>query len=85
MVVAVSSLVSVAGASRRAAEEGASNSGQADNQDWAAGNPLKIALLKWYQANTTTSFAVGKKKNSHPYGVAFDGQSIWIATAAKGR
>src|SRR5580658_2537719 len=43
--------------------------------NWAAGNPLKIALLKWYQANTTTRFKVG----SQPYGVAFDGANIWTA------
>jgi hypothetical protein len=24
-------------------------------------NPLKIALLKWYNANTTTSFTVGSE------------------------
>ncbi len=85
VVVAVSSLVSVrAQDASRPAEEGASNSGQATTKNWAAGNPLKIALLKWYQANTTTSFAVGKKKNSHPYGVAFDGQSIWTANSGEG-
>src|ERR1700736_5596153 len=42
--------------------------------NWAAGNPLKIALLKWYQANQTTSFKVGKEPND----VAFDGQNIWV-------
>jgi hypothetical protein len=38
-------------------------------------NPLKVALLKWYRANRTTSFAVGNQ----PYGVAFDGENIWTA------
>ena len=48
--------------------------------NWAAGNPLKIALLKWYRANTTTRFAVG----SQPYGVAFDGENIWTANSGDG-
>ena len=43
-------------------------------------NPLKVALLKWYAANTTTSFKVGKE----PYGVAFDGQNIWTANSGDG-
>src|ERR1700681_4080470 len=38
-------------------------------------NPLKVALLKWYPANKTTSFKVGKQ----PLGVAFDGANIWVA------
>src|SRR5579863_4919999 len=39
-------------------------------------NPLKVALLKWYQANEVpTTFPVGKQ----PYGVAFDGANIWVA------
>jgi hypothetical protein len=38
-------------------------------------DPLKVALLKWYGANTTTSFAVGKE----PRGVCFDGANIWVA------
>jgi hypothetical protein len=41
----------------------------------AAANPLKIALLKWYPVNTTTSFTVGNQ----PYGVCFDGANIWSA------
>ena len=32
-------------------------------------NPLKVALLKWYPANLTTSFKVGP----YPYAIAFDG------------
>lgn len=47
----------------------------------AAANPLKVALLKWYRANTTTSSTVGKTQNSNPYGVAFDGANIWTANA----
>jgi YVTN family beta-propeller protein len=38
-------------------------------------NPLKIALLKWYLFETTTSAPVG----SQPYGVCFDGANIWTA------
>src|SRR5579863_477845 len=38
-------------------------------------NPLQVALLKWYRANTTTRFAVGQQ----PGGVAFDGANIWAA------
>ena len=53
----------------------AANGNVPPTQNWAAGNPLKIALLKWYQANLTTTFKVGKK----PLGVVFDGANIWIA------
>src|SRR5579863_4513470 len=38
-------------------------------------NPLQVALLKWYRANTTTRFTVGQQ----PVGVAFDGANIWTA------
>jgi len=38
-------------------------------------NPQQIALLRWYEANQTTSFAVG----ASPFGVAFDGANIWVA------
>jgi len=37
-------------------------------------NPEKVALLKWFPAYETTSFAVGKS----PTGVAFDGANIWV-------
>jgi hypothetical protein len=40
-------------------------------------NPLKVALLKWYPANLTTSVTVGNS----PYGVAFDGENIWTANS----
>src|SRR6202167_3797130 len=40
-----------------------------------AANPLKVALLDWYKANTTTTFTVGNEPN----GVAFDGANIWVA------
>ena len=38
-------------------------------------NPLQVALLRWYRANTTTSFKVG----SQPYGVAFDRANVWVS------
>jgi hypothetical protein len=59
----------------------AADRGQAATENWPSGNPLKIALLKWYQANLTTSFIVGKTKNSNPYGLAFDGQNMWTANS----
>ena len=37
-------------------------------------NPLQIAILHWYNANLTTSFAVG----TEPVGVALDGANIWV-------
>jgi hypothetical protein len=44
-------------------------------------NPMRVALLRWYNANQTTSFAVG----GQPYGVAFDGANIWTANLATAR
>ena len=35
----------------------------------------QLAILRWYQANRTTTFPVG----SVPTGVAFDGASMWVA------
>jgi hypothetical protein len=46
----------------------------------AGANPLKVALLKWYKGNLTTSFTVGQQ----PYGVAFDGANIWTANSGDG-
>jgi len=43
-------------------------------------NPMQIALLKWYQANQTTSFSVGL----NPSGIAFDGASIWVTNYGDG-
>ena len=41
-------------------------------------NPLKVALLRWYKANTVyTMFPVGKE----PVGIVFDGASIWTANS----
>src|SRR5512140_630588 len=41
-------------------------------------NPMQVALLRWYPANLSASFAVG----SSPAGVAFDGASICLATSS---
>src|SRR5579872_4987180 len=58
------------------------NNGQTATKNWAGGNPLKIALLKWYQANLVpTYFNVGKTQNSNPYGLAFDGSNVWSANS----
>lgn len=48
-------------------------SGQtAENGAPPLANPLKVALLRWYKANTVfTMFPVGKQ----PYSIAFDGAS----------
>ncbi len=43
-------------------------------------NPLQVALLKWYKADTTTTFAVGNE----PSGIAFDGANIWVANFGDG-
>jgi hypothetical protein len=43
-------------------------------------NTQAIALLRWYGANQAASFAVG----SGPFGVAFDGASIWVANGNSG-
>src|ERR1700686_32108 len=50
------------------------NNNAPPTKNWPADNPLKIALLKWYQANLTPSFKVG----TEPLGVAFDGANIWV-------
>ena len=38
-------------------------------------NAEQIAILHWYPANLTTQLPVG----TGPYGVAFDGASVWVA------
>jgi hypothetical protein len=38
-------------------------------------NVLQVAILRWYHANLTASFAVGP----FPFGLAFDGATIWVA------
>lgn len=41
-------------------------------------NTLAIALLRWYDANKTASFAVG----GNPNGIAFNGANIWVANGS---
>jgi len=43
-------------------------------------NPKQIAILHWYPANLTTSFAVGL----FPTRVTFDGANIWVARGQNG-
>jgi len=43
-------------------------------------NPLQVALLKWFPADGSATFAVG----TAPAGVAFDGADIWVANASSG-
>src|SRR5690242_3515032 len=44
-------------------------------------NPLKLALLRWYKANTTFSmFQVG----CEPINIAFDGANMWTANYGDG-
>ena len=38
-------------------------------------NPSQIAILHWYAANLTTTFAVGNS----PAFAAFDGANVWVA------
>jgi len=46
-------------------------------------NPLRIAILRWYQANQANiNFDAGEFDN--PRGIAFDGQNIWIANYGDG-
>ena len=37
-------------------------------------NPAQIAILRWYPANLTTSFPVGRSAS----GVTFDGANLWV-------
>src|SRR5208282_5930396 len=42
----------------------------------ASMNPMKIALLRWWNANQTgITFAVG----TNPRGIACDGTNLWVA------
>ena len=52
----------------------ASESGPLIGVTSSSQNPLQIAILHWYDANLTTQFTTA----SGPYGVAFDGASIWV-------
>jgi streptogramin lyase len=42
-----------------------------------AANPIQLALLRWYQANTAAQISTC----STPNGMAFDGSHIWVACA----
>ncbi len=42
---------------------------------WSQANPNQIAILKWYPANTSAQFSVGRS----PWGVAFDGSNVWVS------
>jgi DNA-binding beta-propeller fold protein YncE len=73
-------LVAAAGLYSSHAQEAAADSGAPGIPNWAGGNPLKIALLKWYQANVVTSFPTPPD----PMGVVFDGENMWVCTGATG-
>lgn len=49
-------------------------------QSWAQNknNPIEIALLRWYQANTANALPLENTCIS-PQGVAFDGAHMWVA------
>src|ERR1017187_6902219 len=49
--------------------------GKPDSSGTSPVNPMKVALLHWYLANTTTNVTVG----SQPYGICLDGAKIWTA------
>src|ERR1700694_4426491 len=55
----------------------ANSSGATSPQGTASStvNPNQVAILRWYRANQTATFAVGKG----PGQAAFDGSSIWVA------
>ena len=75
LLLAAASIGLEMGRAQESAQGAATGVEQPPTHNWAGGNPEKIALLKWYQANTTTRFKVG----SQPYGVCFDGANIWTA------
>lgn len=41
-------------------------------------NPIQLALLRWYSANTATQVVSGSTCSS-PKGLAFDGSHMWVA------
>src|ERR1022692_3776530 len=41
-------------------------------------NPNQVAILKWYPANTATSFPAGRA----PWGIAFDGSNMWVTNTS---
>jgi sugar lactone lactonase YvrE len=44
-------------------------------------NPLKVALLKWYKVNLTTTVPMP----TNPTGVVFDGANIWMSANGAGQ
>jgi hypothetical protein len=56
--------------------------GPAGPQGPASPNPLQVALLRWYDADTAgNEFPVGRQTVSNgPQGIAFDGSSIWVSS-----
>jgi len=44
----------------------------------AQANPNQVATLRWYPAITGLSFPVA----AIPYGIAFDGSNIWVASCS---
>jgi DNA-binding beta-propeller fold protein YncE len=71
VILAIVSLVS------GRAQEASAVEAQAGSKNETAANPLKVALLKWYPANLTTHFNVGKT----PAAFAFDGANIWVSNS----
>ena len=53
-------------------------SDRANGSNWPQGppglNPLRVAMLRWYEANTTARFSAG----INPLDVAFDGANMWV-------
>jgi hypothetical protein len=45
-----------------------------------ANNPIQIATLRWYQANTVAAFTTCPATD----GIAFDGAHVWVACAGSG-
>ena len=44
---------------------------------YPSNNPNQVAILRWYQANSSTTFSPSGLENSGP--IVFDGQKIWVA------
>src|SRR6516164_11610548 len=74
-------LILFLGSLSRAQQPGDEVPGASDSNTLASGtaptapvNVNAVAILRWYPANLTTTFAVGIA----PSGVAFDGANIWV-------
>jgi len=76
VIVTLSLIIAAATGTKPGHAQEASAPGQQPPSSGAPqANPLKVALLKWYPANLTTSFKVGEQ----PYGLAFDGANMWVS------